>query len=160
LEKWVTSSPAILSEPGVAETLGMPELAAAQALAVEEAPEPPEEQPRALPATQGDEPEPEAVPDGLTAAAEVLVKQALSRVGGKLLTRETRGQFSHVPKEELYRHIRPSGPVHPEIQFAAGVAETFGMQPDELAYRLERYVGLLVASGEPYDRFTLGLALR
>ena len=160
LEKWVTSSPAILSEPGVAETLGMPELAAAQALAVEEAPEPPEEQPRALPATQGDEPVPEAVPDGLTAAAEVLVKQALSRVGGKLLTRETRGQFSHVPKEELYRHIRPSGPVHPEIQFAAGVAETFGMQPDELAYRLERYVGLLVASGEPYDRFTLGLALR
>lgn len=160
LEKWVTSSPAILSEPGVAETLGMPELAAAQASAVEEASEPPVEEPRALPATQGAEPEPEGVPDGLVAAAEVIVKQALARAGGKLLTRETRGQFSHVPKEELYLHIRPGGEVLADVQFADGVAQAFGRDPGLLAFKLSRYASDLVTTGRAYDREHLRVWLR
>ncbi|MGW8357387.1 hypothetical protein [Streptomyces wedmorensis] len=161
LEKWVTSSPAILSEPGVAETLGMPELAAAQASAAEEAPEPVMEEPRALPATQGEEPEPEGVPDGLTAAAEVIVKQALSRAGGKLLTRENRGQYLNVPKHELYQHIRPSdvnGLV--ELQFTSGVAETFGVRRAQLAGGLGMYVEHLLRTGEAFDREQMRWYLR
>lgn len=122
LEKWVTSSPAILSEPGVAETLGMPELAAAQASAVEQAPESPPEEPRALPATQDTEPEPEGVPDGLTAAASVVALRALERAGGRLLTRENRGQFGSVPKWELHRHIKP---LNPEAVATDAVQEDF-----------------------------------
>jgi hypothetical protein len=161
LEKWVTSSPAILSEPGVAETLGMPELAAAQALAADEAPEPVAEEPRALPATQGQEPEPEGVPDGLTAAAEVIVQQALSRAGGKLLTRENRGQYLNVPKHELYQHIRPSdvtGLV--ELQFTSGVAETFGVRRARLAGGLGLYVEHLLRTGEAFDREQMRWYLR
>lgn len=154
LEKLVISSPAILSEPGVAEALGMPQLAAAQASATPEQPEveAPEE-PRALPSTQSAEPEPEPVPDGLTAAAEVIVKQALSRAGGKLLTRENRGQFLNVPKHELYQHIRPSdvaGLV--ELQFTSGVAETFGVRRARLAGGLAMYVEHLLRTGETFDR--------
>lgn len=155
LEKLVISSPAILSEPGVAETLGMPQLAAAQASAPaeEETPALPPGQSRTLPDTQGAEPEPETVPDGLTAAAEVIVKQALSRAGGKLLTRENRGQFLNVPKHELYQHIRPSdvaGLV--ELQFTSGVAETFGVRRARLAGGLAMYVEHLLRTGETFDR--------
>ncbi|MFB7936664.1 hypothetical protein [Streptomyces sp. NPDC056049] len=155
LEKLVISSPAILSEPGVAEALGMPELAAAQASAVEEE-EPPALTPgqsRTLPDTQNAEPDPEPVPEGLTAAAEVIVKQALSRAGGKLLTRENRGQFLNVPKHELYQHIRPTtvtGLV--ELQFADEVAETLGIRRAQLTGGLALYVEHLLRTGETFDR--------
>jgi hypothetical protein len=140
LEKWVTSSPAILSEAGVAETLGMPELAAAQASAAEEEAEREPEEPRALPATQGQEPEPEGVPDGLTAAAELLVFDALSRVGGRLLTRENRGQFASTPKHELHTVIQ-APPFDAErllegsFQFVQPVAEAFGWDAAHLRER-------------------------
>lgn len=160
LEKWVTSSPAILSEPGVAETLGMPELAAAQASAAEQAPEPPQEQPRALPATQDEESEPEPVPDGLTAAAELLVFDALSRAGGRLLTRENRGQFTHVPKHEMHLVIHP-GPFDTDrlmegsFQFVGPVAEAFGLEPEWLKERLRDYVDVRLIKCKPHDREAL-----
>ncbi|MER5706001.1 hypothetical protein [Streptomyces sp. NPDC002122] len=145
LEKWVTSSPAILSEPGVAETLGMPELASAQASAVEETPEPEPEDPRALPATQNEEPEPEGVPDGLTAAAELLVFDALSRAGGRLLTRENRGQFTNVPKHELHTVIPVSAGdtdrlLEGSFQFVGAVAEAFNVDETKLRTELRKYV--------------------
>jgi hypothetical protein len=165
LEKWVTSSPAILSEPGVAETLGMPELAAAQASAVDEAPEPPSEEPRALPATQGQEPEPEGVPDGLTAAAELLVFDALSRAGGRLLTRENRGQFASVPKHELHTVIQmppldSDRLLEGSFQFVGPVAEAFGMESAHLRARLEEYVATRLLRQAGHDRAVLRSYLR
>ena len=163
LEKWVTSSPAILSEPGVAETLGMPELAAAQASAVEEAPEPPQEQPRALPATQDEEPDPEGVPDGLTAAAELIVYDALSRAGGRLLTRENRGQFTSTPKHELHTVIpveETSRLLADSFAFTDRVAEAFGVDAVRLERALVDYAGVLLAAGKPHNREWLITSLR
>lgn len=117
LERLVSSSPAILSEPGVAEMLGLPEISAAQEQQAEETREAESEQrelereqQRALPATQGERPEPEDVPEGLTAAASVVALRALERAGGRLLTREHRGQYADVPKWELHTKIRPEDP--------------------------------------------------
>ncbi|MEU4102252.1 hypothetical protein AB0F16_16930 [Streptomyces tanashiensis] len=163
LEKWVTSSPAILSEPGVAETLGMPELAAAQASAVEEAPEPPQEQLRALPATQDEEPDPEGVPDGLTAAAELIVYDALSRAGGRLLTRENRGQFTSTPKHELHTVIpveETSRLLADSFAFTDRVAEAFGVDAVRLERALVDYAGVLLAAGKPHNRDWLITSLR
>jgi len=163
LEKWVTSSPAILSEPGVAETLGMPELAVAQASAVEEAPEPPQEQPRALPATQDEEPDPEGVPDGLTAAAELIVYDALSRAGGRLLTRENRGQFTSTPKHELHTVIpveETSRLLADSFAFTDRVAEAFGVDAVRLERALVDYAGVLLAAGKPHNREWLITSLR
>lgn len=165
LEKLVVSSPAILSEPGVAEALGMPELAAAQASAVEEAAEPEPSEPRALPATQGSEPEPEAVPDGLTAAAELLVFDALSRAGGRLLTRENRGQFASVPKHELHTVIQmppldSDRLLEGSFQFVGPVAEAFGMESAHLRARLEEYVSTRLLRQAGHDRAVLRSYLR
>lgn len=160
LEKWVTSSPAILSEPGVAETLGMPELAAAQSSAVEQAPEPAVEEQRALPATQDAQPEPEGVPDGLTAAAELLVFDALSRAGGRLLTRENRGQFTSTPKHELYLSIG-YGPFDTDrllegsFQFVEPAAQAFGLEPSWLKERLHEYVDNRLIKRKAHDREAL-----
>lgn len=155
LEKWVTSSPAILSEPGVAETLGMPELAAAQASVAEEAPEPVAEEPRALPATQGEDPEPEGVPDGLTAAAELLVFDALSRAGGRLLTRENRGQFTSTPKHELHTVVAAAGRddlLDGSFQFIEPVADAFGVSPGLFRMLLTEYTRALLDEGALHER--------
>ncbi|MFD3535230.1 hypothetical protein [Streptomyces sp. NPDC058664] len=160
LEKWVTSSPAILSEAGVAETLGMPELAAAQASAAKEEAEAerePEEQ-RALPATQGQEPEPEGVPDGLTAAAELLVFDALSRAGGRLLTRENRGQFTNTPKHELHTVVAAAGRddlLDGSFQFIEPVADAFGVSPGLFRMLLAEYTRALLDEGALHDRARL-----
>jgi hypothetical protein len=165
LEKYVASSPAILSEPGVAEGIGMPALAAAQASAAEQAPEPVVNEQRALPATQGQEPEPEAVPDGLTAAAELLVFDALSRAGGRLLTRENRGQFVSTPKHELHTVIQ-AAPLDSErllegsFQFVQPVAEAFGWDAVRLRERLEEYVSGRLLRQAGHDRAVLRSYLR
>ncbi|MFJ8301585.1 hypothetical protein ACIQ9R_37550 [Streptomyces sp. NPDC094447] len=167
LEKLVISSPAILSEPGVAAALGMPELAAAQEAAVEEEVPPalPPGQSRTLPDKEDVEPEPEAVPDGLTAAAELLVFDALSRAGGRLLTRENRGQFVSTPKHELHTVIQ-APPFDAErllegsFQFVQPVAEAFGWDAVRLRERLEEYVsGRLLRQAE-HDRAVLRSYLR
>ncbi|KUJ65453.1 hypothetical protein ACZ90_48155 [Streptomyces albus subsp. albus] len=161
LEKLVISSPAILSEPGVAEALGMPQLAAGQASAVAEQPavEAPEE-PRALPSTQGTEPEPEPVPDGLTAAAELLVFDALSRAGGRLLTRENRGQFASTPKHELHTKLEPPRDdlgrlLEGSFQFVGPVAEAFGLYEGTLRAVLKTYVRNRLYTREPHNRTVL-----
>jgi len=163
----VISSPAILSEPGVAEALGMPELAAAQASAVEEesTPELPPGQSRTLPDTQNAEPEPEQVPDGLTAAAELLVFDALSRAGGRLLTRENRGQFANVPKHELHTVLQMS-PFDAErlmegaFQFSDPIAHAFGLDPATFRYQLEHYVAGRLNDRIPHNRNVLRKYLR
>jgi hypothetical protein len=159
LEKWVTSSPAILSEPGVAETLGMPELVAAQASAAEEAPEPTKPEQRALPATQDVEPEPEGVPNGLTAAAGMVAVQALRTAGGRLLnTRELKGQFRDTPKEMLHTQIRASDPdalMRDAVLPTDALARAFGVDDGRLRDTVTGYVRILVASGLPYEEADL-----
>lgn len=168
LERLVTASPAILSEPGVAEMLGLPEISAAQEQQAEETREAESEQrelereqQRALPATQGERPEPEDVPEGLSAAAaSVVVVRALERAGGKLLTREHRGQYAGVAKWRLHEHIRPEDPaalasecVTPDFLTASGV-------DPELTRRLQAYVSVLLASGDPHEARKLREFLR
>lgn len=49
-------------------------------------------------------PAPESL--ALIAGAHLLVNRALERAGGKLLTREHRGRFQHVPKTDLHTRLR------------------------------------------------------
>lgn len=162
LTKLVAVAPTLLSDPNVAEGMDLFEIEP-EAAGVAPAPEPAQIEAggnggngeRNIPDTRDN------VPEGLTAAAEVLVKQALSRAGGRLLTNQNRGQFKHVDRHELYQHIRPddlTGLV--EIEFAGDVAETFGMQPAHLAGSLAMYVGRLLTTGEAYDRNTMRWYLR
>jgi hypothetical protein len=101
------------------------------------------------------------VPEGLVAAAEVLVMQALDRAGGRLLTNQNRGQFKDTPRHELYMHIRPAdltGMVR--IQFADNVAREFKVRKAVLASGLGMYVEHLLKTGEAYDRNDMAWYLR
>lgn len=169
LEKLVSVAPTLLADPNVAAALGLDVEVAPVAAGVDatvstggelETPEPAPAS-RALPDTRSEEPEPEEVPEGLVAAAEVLVMQALDRAGGRLLTNQNRGQFKSVSREELYQHIRPEDPaalVH--LKFGDGVAEAFGMRPAMLNAGLQMYVERLLRTGEAYDRDALRWFLR
>jgi hypothetical protein len=153
IEQLVIASPAILSEPGVAEALGIESIEPAP----EEEPEPapaalpaPETEPvRALPerAEQSDE--------GLVAAAELVVYDALKRAGGRLLTRPYRGQYGHVPKYELHTVI----PCHDterategSFEFVDRVADAFNVNATRLDETLRAYTANLVAGGRKHDR--------
>ncbi|HEX6518265.1 MAG TPA: hypothetical protein VF049_22080 [Nocardioidaceae bacterium] len=128
LEKIVVGAPTLLSDPNVAKAMGVEVVVAPEATGAageieggDLEPAAPESS-RALPSTQGEEPEPEPVPDGLVAAASVVALRALERAGGRLLTRENRGQFGAVPKWELHRHIKP---LNPEAVATDAVQEDF-----------------------------------
>lgn len=111
--------------------------AAAEVEAGDEAPTPE----RALPAVA--EPAQDDVPEGLVAAAELLVFDALSRAGGRLLTREYRGQFQSTPKWELHTeipHTDLDALLADSFQFADGVADQFGVNRFDFKEVLEDYV--------------------
>lgn len=117
---------------------------------------------RALPAAPADT---DDVPDGLVAAAELIVFDALSRAGGRLLTREHRGQFASTPKHELYRVIRGHGRPVPDLMadsflWADRVAGQFGVGDAWLSHALQGFTHRLLTTGEPYDRDSLRRALR
>lgn len=165
----------MLADPNVAKAIGLSVEVSPMAAGVDaevgpggelEAPEPePAALPgnvRALPGTQNDQTRAEPdVPAGLTAAAEVLVMQALDRAGGRLLTNQNRGQFKNTPRHELYQHIRPQDPgTLVEIKFADELARSFAVRPGALRVALEMYVTKLLASGSAYDRDELRWYLR
>lgn len=162
LEKAVTVSPSLLADPNVAEALGLTIVvapAAAGAQGEVEGGELEAIEPsgggggNALPSTQGEEPEPEAVPEGLVAAAEALVMQALDRAGGRLLTNQNRGQFKATPRPELYQHIRPEDPASlVDVRFTDGVAEAFGYRPALFKAGLHMYVTHLLTTGGAHSR--------
>ncbi|MGW0034685.1 hypothetical protein ACWDXD_33330 [Streptomyces sp. NPDC003314] len=171
LQKIVIGAPTLLSDPNVAQAMGFEVVVAPEATGASGEIEGGElepsgaEQPRALPATQGEEPEPEEVPDGLTAAAELLVFDALSRAGGRLLTRENRGQFVSTPKHELHTVIQ-APPFDAErllegsFQFVQPVAEAFGWDAVRLRERLEEYVSGRLLRQAGHDRAVLRSYLR
>src|SRR5687768_4875658 len=174
LEKIVTGAPTLLADPNVAEALGLgieispvaagveAEVGAGGELELPE-PEPVPDNVRALPGTQGQEPEAEPVPEGLVAAAELIVYDALSRAGGRLLTNQNRGQFKSTPRHELHTVI-PYGEAAHEIlegsfQFTDPVAEAFGYWPRTLREELRDYCVRLLMNERPHDREELRAVL-
>ena len=169
LEKLVLGAPTLLADPNVADAMGLDIEVSPVAAGVDatvgaggelEAPEP-EPAPGALPGTRGEEP----VPEGLVAAAELIVYDALSRAGGRLLTNQNRGLFKSTPRHELHtsimvekhtEHILLEG----SFQFTDRVAEAFGKDAESLAAELHAYCFGLLRGAAPHERGALVRVLR
>lgn len=173
LETATLGAPTLLADPNVTAALDLgievspvaagvdAEVGAGGELEVPE-PEPPA-LPGATPGTQGEEP----VPEGLVAAAELIVYDALSRAGGRLLTNQNRGQFKSTNREELYRTIpyeRTPDTVHAlmegSFQFTGKAAEALGVDVERLQLALSSYVYGVLRARSAYDRANLKWALR
>jgi hypothetical protein len=108
--------------------------------------------------------EEEDVPEGLVAAAELIVYDALSRAGGRLLTREYRGRFQSIPKHELYLSI-DQGPSSETLMegsfvFTDRVAEQLSVDQHRLEATLKGHVWGLLRWRQPYSRDALRRDLR
>jgi hypothetical protein len=160
LEDAVKIAPTLAADAQVARKLFGFELApAAAGVSAAEVNEPalepgaPEGNVRALPVRQEQPPEPDA---GLVAAAELVVFDALSRAGGRLLTPTYRGQFRSTPRHELHTVIN-TGPdldklMEGSFQFAGNVADAFGREPDLFRRQLQAYVRSRLSLGTAHDR--------
>jgi hypothetical protein len=156
--------PTLLAVPEYAAMLGLPARPAATSAApiVDTAVDAAPADTRALPAAQT---EPDADTTGLTAAAELLVFDALSRVGGRLLTNQNRGQFTSTPRHELHTVIGSSvasddALLEGSFQFVTQVADAFGLDAGDLEYVLRRHVIGLMNACKPHDRAVLTRDLR
>lgn len=126
-----------------------------------------ESQSREIP-SQRAEPDAEDVPNGLVAAAELIVFDALSRAGGRLLTREHRGQFGSTPKHELYRAIPYNGSEEGTVerlmadsfQFVGHLAASAGTDPQGLETAVQEHVTNLLTHKTPHRREALVTMLR
>jgi hypothetical protein len=157
LERTVAVAPTLLADPNVAKALGLDIEVAPAATGVpgeieggELQPETPPEPSNALP-ERAAEPDGGDVPEGLVAAANVVALRALERAGGKLLTREYRGQYANVPKWELHCHIKP---LNPEACATEAVTEDFlaaSAVPFEYAHDIWKYVADRLRTGQPHD---------
>lgn len=154
--------PTLLEVPEYAAMLGLPvrPTAPAPEPPAIAAPMPADNAPvdtQALPATQND------VPAGLTAAAELVVFDALSRAGGRLLTPQNRGRFPNVPKHELHTVIasadRSVNLLADSFLWTDGVAEAFRVDPVQFSSVLYAYVKDRIEKQLPHDRDVLWLKL-
>lgn len=160
----VKVAPTLLADPNIGRELFGFEVAPAAVSVDPAAAELPagEEVPTAeLPAAPEREVRPDdEAPDGLVAAAELIVFDAMTRAGGRLLTREHRGQFGHVHKSMLYMSI-PYDPddiprlIEGSFEWAPEVAEQFGMDPIHLQSVLTRYTQALLRTRRKHDRRAL-----
>jgi hypothetical protein len=176
LEKIVMGAPTLLADPNVAAAMGLDIEISPVAAGVDAEvgpggeletpePEPVPDNVRALPGTQGEEPEPEAVPEGLVAAAELIVYDALSRAGGRLLTNQNRGQFKSTPRHELhtvvaYEYGQIGRLLEGSFEFAEGVAESLGENPQDFTSAVRGYVAGVLSVRQPHDRDILARTLR
>lgn len=165
LQKIVMGAPTLLADPAVAEALGLDIEISPVAAGVDaevgaggelEAPEPKPmpDNVRALPGTQGEEPEHEAVPEGLVAAAELIVYDALSRAGGRLLTNQNRGQFKTTPRHELHTATPATDPfalLEGSFQFTDRVADAYGIDRETFTADLHEYCYYRLQSGKAHD---------
>lgn len=173
LEKMVTVAPTLMADPNVARALGLGIEVAPVAAGVDatvsaggelEAPEPEPAPARALPGTQGQEPAPEDVPEGLVAAAELIVYDALSRAGGRLLTNQNRGQFKSTPRHELYLNLPVDKGDVPRLlegsfQFTDRVADAYGIDRETFVADLYEYCFTRLRSARPHDQRQLALRM-
>jgi hypothetical protein len=171
LERIVMGAPTLAADPEIAQRLFGFEIApeaagvsATDAGAIEGGTpgDAPEVSDRALPAAPAST---DDVPDGLVAAAELIVFDALSRAGGRLLTREHRGQFSSTPKHELHTVIQASaGDVDrlmgDSFLWADRVADSFGVDAGAFGEALRTHVRYCLWSGSAHVRGALVRALR
>lgn len=167
LEAAVTIAPTLLADPNVIEALGLDIEVSPLAAGVDatvgsggelEAPEPEPAPARALPPTRNEGPDSGEVPEGLVAAAELIVYDALSRAGGRLLTNQNRGQFKSTPRHELHTVIEVTEPhalLEGSFQFTDRVAEAFGRNPVAFHHCVKAYVENILFHGRPHDRHTL-----
>lgn len=160
----VSVAPTLLADPAIAEALELgievaPAAAGVATADVTAEVEPGQEQ-NALPSAQ----ESGEPPEGLVAAAEFAVFDALSRAGKRLLTREHRGQFGHVKAEELYLsipHERASSELlEGSFAFIDPVADAYGLGRPELERALRSYASYCLGTREPYDRALLRSTLK
>lgn len=166
LERLVTGAPTLLADPTVArELLGLEiEPAAAAGATVAEEIENPDDSEaaddggsRALPERPS---EPDGPDEGLVAAAELVVFDALSRAGGRLLTRPYRGRFGSVDKWALHTVIPHEEADLPRLlegsfQFTDNIAHAFGHDPDRLRDSITDYVRDRIRGQVGHDRETL-----
>ena len=93
--------------------------------------------------------------EGLVAAAELVVFDTLSRAGGRLLTREFRGQFAHVPKHELHTVIKAvdtEAAMEGSFQFVSAMAPAFDVDANRLASNLRSYCRDKMITQRAHDR--------
>lgn len=143
----VEGAPTLINVPAIARALGVDPAEAAAATVgdapANTAPPLPAGSGNALPATQNDQP-PGAPDQGLVAAAELVVYDALKRAGGRLLTREHRGQHNEIEKFALHTVI-PHGPADADrllegsFEFVDTIATGFMVDAAELETRLRQY---------------------
>lgn len=152
----VINAPTTLENPSVAELLGLaPTVQPAAAVAVDDpqAVDGAGDNVRSLPTRQSTPPEPD---EGLVAAAELVVFDALSRAGGRLLTRSYRGQFASTPKWELHTVIPQEGRegelMEGSFQFTDNIAHAFGVAPVALRDELQSYVRNRLQWGSVHER--------
>jgi len=92
----------------------------------------------------------------LVAAAELMVWDALSRAGGRMLTRQYRGQFNHVPKHDLHtvvpREVDVPQLLEGSFQFVDAVAPSLGVVPHILESQLRGYCTALISQKKPHDK--------
>lgn len=153
----VLTAPTTLENPSVAALLGL-EPTGASSAGPQALPQPVDNEPRGLPQRDTTPPEPD---EGLVAAAELVVFDALSRAGGRLLTRAYRGQFASTPKWELHTVIpqdgRESELMEGSFQFTDNIAHAFGQDPTALRKGLQAYVRNRLANGTVHERGILAL---
>lgn len=171
LSKIVIGAPTLMADPNVAEALGLQIKVAPVAAGVDATttpgggqlePAPPQDASGGgnnLPDTQGQEPQPADVPEGLVAAAELIVYDALRRAGGRLLTNQNRGQFKSTPREELHTVIEVgtgwSALMEGSLELTDPVADAFGLDRDTFLGAMRRYVRDRLRHGLPHDRARL-----
>lgn len=151
-----SAAPTVLENPSIAEALGFeptPDPSASTGTTAGPADGSGDDTVRALPTTS-------ATPDdnaGLVAAAELVVFDALSRAGGRLLTRQYRGQFGSTPKWELHTVIpvdytKVGELIEGSFQFVENVAHAFELNSSVLRHQLANYVRDRLRDSSPHDR--------
>jgi len=167
LLEMVKVAPTLLADPRIGAELFGFEVApaavsvdpgAAEVKAGEEAPALPSATPSeaAAPAEQPAD----DVPEGLVAAAELIVYDALSRAGGRLLTREYRGQFASTDKWALHTVIPVDQSstdrlLADSFLWTDRVADAFGVDGTRLDAQLTEYVTSRLMTRSPHSRAAL-----
>lgn len=149
----VINAPSTLENASVAELLGLePTSAPSAGPQAVEAPVD-EGNVRALPQRAAEPAEPD---EGLVAAAELVAFDALSRAGGRLLTRQYRGQFVSTPKWELHTVIPQEGRenelMEGSFQFTDNIAHAFNVDPRSLRMGIQAYVRNRLQWGAVHER--------
>lgn len=166
----IKAAPTILKDfPQIATAIGLDPVAAAETIGTGPiAPAPPElEQPQqnALPQRSGDDAggsiQAAVIPlNHFTSAAELIVFDALSRAGGRLLTRSYRGQYGSTVKHELHTQIPFQSDDLPRLlegsfQFADRVADGFGIDRRLFLDAVQGYTRDCLRYGRAHDSAVL-----